>query len=396
MTVILIKNAHLYTPTDHWLPGWLITEDQRIRACGSGHPPEFQPEFVTRTIDAQGQALLPGFIDLHVHGAMGYEAMDATLDGLQEMANFYARHGVTGFLPTTWTANRLAIQAVVDQIHNLSGPMDGGASVLGVHLEGPYLNPIRCGAQDTTQIRRAIKTEALEFLNSGVVRLIALAPEFPENLWLMDECTRRGIRIAAGHTAATYAEMVTAVEHGVRQVTHCFNAMTGLSHREPGTVGAALSLPEIQCELIADNIHVHPAVQKILVSAKGPEGVILITDAVRGAGLPDGEYHLGDRTTTIRDGAVRLPDGTLAGSVLTMNLALRNVIQASGLPLADAWPMSSLNAARAIGVSASKGSLEAGKDADLVLLDEHFEVLLTMVAGQVVWQREGQGGLNVG
>ena len=388
MSVILIKNANLYLPTSHWQPGWLITQGYKIMSCGQGTPPNFQPEFVTRTIDAKGQALLPGFIDLHVHGAMGYEAMDASMDGLKTMAQFYARHGVTGFLPTTWTAGRQATQAVVEQIHNLMLPIDRGANVLGLHLEGPYLNPVRCGAQDTTQIRRVKQAEALEFLDSGVIRLIALAPEFPENLWLVDECARRGIRVAAGHTAATFAEMKTAVAHGVRQVTHCFNAMTGLSHREPGTVGAALSMPEIDCELIADNIHIHPAVQRILVSAKGPTGVILITDAVRGAGLPDGEYRLGDRTTNIKDGAVRLPDGTLAGSTLTMNLALRNVIQATGLPLEEAWPMSSLNAARAIGVSASKGSLEAGKDADLILIDNNFEVQLTMIAGQVVWEAE--------
>jgi N-acetylglucosamine-6-phosphate deacetylase len=317
---------------------------------------------------------------------MGHETMDANLDSLREMARYYARSGVTGFLPTTWTADRQSTQAVVDLIRNLDGPLDGGASVLGVHLEGPYLNPIRCGAQDTTQIRRAEKTEALELLDSGVVRLIALAPEFPENMWLVDECARRSIRVAAGHTAATYAEMKTAVEHGVRQVTHCFNAMTGLAHREPGTVGAALSLAEIQCELIADNIHVHPAVQKILVSAKGVEGVILITDSVRGAGLPDGEHSLGDRTMTIRNGAAYLPDGTLAGSTLSMNRALQNVIQATGLALEEAWPMSSLNAARAIGASASKGSLAAGQDADLVLMDDNFNIRLTMVAGQVVWE----------
>lgn len=390
MTATLIKNAHLYSAAGAWQPGWLVTVGQKIRACGPGRPPDFQPENITRTIDAQGQALLPGFIDLHVHGALGFEAMDASHDGLQEMARFYARHGVTGFLATTWTADYPATRAVVNLIRDLPGPLEGGASVLGVHLEGPYLNQARCGAQDTNQIRRVNKAEALEFLDSGVVRLIALAPEYPENMWLVDECARRGIQVAAGHTAATFAEMETAVEHGVRQVTHCFNAMTGLSHREPGTVGAALSLPEIACELIADNIHIHPAVQKILVAAKGPAGVILITDAVRGAGLSDGEYSLGDRKMTIRAGAARLEDGTLAGSVLTMNLALRNVIQATGLPLESAWPMSSLNAARAIGLAASKGSLEAGKDADLVLIDGDFNVLLTVVAGEIVWEAEEQ------
>ena len=386
MKRILITNADLYSPAGRWQPGWLLVEGRAIRALGPGQPPAYAPGALDRSIDAQGRALLPGFIDLHVHGAMGHEAMDASLSGLQEMARFYARHGVTAFLATTWTAKREAIQAVLDLARSSTGAVDGGARLLGVHLEGPYLNPARCGAQDTAQIRRASPDEYEAFLDSGVVRLMAVAPEFPENLELVDACARGGVTVSAGHTAATYAEMQIAVQHGVRQVTHCFNAMTGLAHREPGTVGAAMSLAEIRCELIADNIHVHPAVQKILVEVKGPQGVILITDAIRGAGLPDGEYVESGRTVSIRDGAARLADGTLAGSILTMNRALRNVIHASGRPLAEAWPMSSLNAARAIGAAASKGSLEVGKDADLVLLDEDFEAALTMVEGQIVWE----------
>jgi N-acetylglucosamine-6-phosphate deacetylase len=384
MNRILIANADLFSSVAHWQPGWLLVEGRTIFALGPGQPPDFVPGSIAQFIDAQGRALLPGFIDLHVHGAMGYEAMDAALSGLQEMARFYARHGVTAFLATTWTASREAIQAVLDMVRSLTGPVDRGARVLGVHLEGPYLNPARCGAQDTTYIRQALPDEFNEFLGSGVVRLIALAPEFPENLQLLDECVRLGITTAAGHTMASFAEMQIAVQHGLRQATHCFNAMAGLDHRQPGTVGAALSLPEIQCELIADNIHVHPAVQKILVEVKGPQGVILITDAIRGAGLPDGEYTEAGRKVTIRDGAAHLANGTLAGSILTMNRALQNVIHASGRSLAEAWPMSSLNAARAIGVAASKGSLEVGKDADLVLLEDDFEVALTMVEGQIV------------
>ncbi len=164
--------------------------------------------------------------------------------------------------------------------------------------------------------------------------------------------------------------------------------MEGLSHRAPGTVGAALALPQINCELIADNIHVHPPVMKILVEAKGPQRVILVTDAIRGAGLAEGEYAIDRRTVTVRDGAVRLPDGTLAGSILTMDRALRNVLDATGRPLAELWPMSSLNAARAIGASAARGSLEAGKLADLVLLDRELDVLLTVAEGNVVYERD--------
>jgi N-acetylglucosamine-6-phosphate deacetylase len=189
--------------------------------------------------------------------------------------------------------------------------------------------------------------------------------------------------VSAAHTTANYEQMQRAVAHGVTQLTHSYNAMQPLGHRELGTIGAAMTLPQISCELIADNIHVHPAAQKILVDVKTPAGVILVTDAIRAAGLPDGDYMLDKRSVHIQSGAVRLPDGTLAGSVLTMERALQNACFATGRSLAEMWIASSLNAARAIGISAQKGSLEVGKDADLVFLDESFNVRSTIVKGEI-------------
>ena len=188
--------------------------------------------------------------------------MDASADALRTMAQFYAQHGVTSFLATTWTDSRPRIQAALEAIAAAQGRQPNGATLLGAHIEGPYLNPERCGAQSTTYIRRADRDEALAFLDTGVVRLMALAPEFPENHWLIRECVRRGITVSAAHTAATYEQMRAAVAMGLTQATHTGNAMTGLHHREPGTLGAVLTLPEINAELIADNIHVHPAVMR--------------------------------------------------------------------------------------------------------------------------------------
>jgi N-acetylglucosamine-6-phosphate deacetylase len=382
---LLIHHAHLFTPNHTGLTGWLLVENGRIRSIGYGNVPNFSDDASVQLLDAQGQNLLPGFIDMHVHGAMGHEVMDASPTGLEAMSHFYASHGVTSFLATTWTAGREAIMRALEVVEEMQGQIDGGATLLGVHLEGPYLNPARCGAQDVNLIRRAAKEEALEILNSGVIRLLALAPEYEENLWLIDECVKRGITVSAAHTTANYAQMQTAVEHGVSQLTHSFNAMEGLGHRELGTIGAAMSLPQISCELIADNIHVHPAAQKILVDVKTPSGVILVTDAIRAAGLPDGDYMLDDRSVHIENGAVRLSNGTLAGSVLTMERALKNVCAATERSLAEMWVTSSMNAARAIGISSRKGSLEVGKEADLVLLDEAFCVKLTVVQGEVVF-----------
>lgn len=383
---ILIYNAHLFTPSGDWQPAWLLTEDGTIQLLASGKPPDFEPGRVTRRIDAAGRASLPGFIDLHVHGAMGHEVMDANPDGLREMARYFASHGVTSFLTTTWTASQAAILGALQAVSQVMGRTPGGATILGVHLEGPYLNARKTGAQDARLIRRANPLEARQFLDSGLVRLVALAPEFLENLWLIDECVRRGVTVAAGHTEAGLPEMTIAVEHGLSQVTHCYNAMRPLGHRDLGTVGAAMVLPQINAELIADNIHIHPAAMKILVAVKQPARVILVTDAIRGAGLPEGEYPIGERTVQIRAGVARLPDGTIAGSILTLDRALKNIMAATDLSLQEAWPMSSLNAARAIHVSERKGSLEVGKDADLVLLDPDFSVRLTMVEGEVVYE----------
>ena len=384
---LLIHNARLFTPDRAGLMGWLLIEHGLIRAIGFGNTPDFSHETSLQLIDAQGDNLLPGFIDLHVHGAMGHEVMDASPSGLEEMARYYASHGVTSFLATTWTASRSSIMNALQLVEEMQGQIQGGATLLGWHLEGPYLNPARCGAQDVNFIRRAERDEALEFLETGVIRLLALAPEYDQNLWLIEECVRRSITVSAAHTAANYEQMQKAVEHGITHLTHSYNAMLGLGHRELGTIGAGMMLPQIHCELIADNIHVHPAAQKILVEVKGASGVILVTDAIRAAGLPEGEYILDERSIHIQDGAVRLPDGTLAGSVLTMERALQNLCAATGRSLDEMWMTSSLNAARAIGVSSQKGSLEVGKDADLVLLDESFNVKLTVVKGEIVFSK---------
>ncbi len=381
---LLIKNAQVMTPAALWARGWLLCRDRKIALMGAGEVPDLNAD---ETIDAAGRMLLPGFIDVHVHGGVGHEVMDAAPDALRALARFYAQNGVTSFLATTWTESREAIMAALEVVAELQGPQPDGAKILGAHLEGPYLNVAKRGAQNPVYFRPADRAEALAFLDLNVIRLATVAPEFEENHWFIRECVRRGITVSAGHTAATYEQMKQAVALGVTHATHTYNAMAGLGHRDPGTVGAVLTMPEINCELIADNIHVHPAPMNILFAAKGPDHVVLITDAVRGAGLGDGEYKIDQRQVIVKDGAVRLPDGTLAGSTLTLNRGLYNLIQATGQPLTTVWKASSLNAARALHIADRKGSLEVGKDADFVLVDEHINVYLTAVEGQVVYRK---------
>jgi N-acetylglucosamine-6-phosphate deacetylase len=359
-----------------------MTEGRRITALGPGEAPVTEGQ---ERIDAVGLWLVPGFIDLHVHGGDGADTMDADPGGLRHMARFHAAHGVTALLPTTWTAAEAATMSALEAVAESLGPVEGGATILGAHLEGPWLNRARCGAQDADLIRPADPGEARRYLDTGVVRLVALAPEVEENRKAIGECWERGVTVAAGHTEAGYDDMVEAVRLGVRHVTHTYNAMAPFGHREPGTVGAALALAELRCELIADGVHVHPAAMALLARAKGPRGVVLVSDATRAAGKPDGPVDLGGREAMSQGGALRLPDGRLAGSVCTLDTARRTFAAATGWGPGDLAAATSANAAAAIGVS-TKGSLFAGADADLVLLDPEDAVRLTMAEGRVVYR----------
>ena len=380
----LFTHARVMNPTEPIEDGWLLVAGGKIVSLGSGNPPESVQVQSANRIDCKENTLLPGFIDLHTHGALGADFVFGSAEEINEICRHYAAHGVTGFLASTYAATAGEISSALRTIAACMGN-EAGARILGVHLEGPWLNPERCGAQDKNKIRTAEPEEALPYLDSGLIRLVSLAPEIPQNQWLISACRDRGITVSAGHTNATFAEMQKAVELGVTQATHCFNAMSPLHHREPGAVGAALSLPEITCELIADNIHVHPAVMALLVNAKTPRGVVLITDSISAAGMPDGIYTLEGQQVICKEGTAKLADGTLAGSTLTMDAALRNLVQATGRPLEEIWCCSSLNAARSIHLEQRKGKICEGYDADLVLLDSNLHVKLTMIGGKVVF-----------
>jgi N-acetylglucosamine-6-phosphate deacetylase len=380
---LLVSGARVLTPGGEWPRGWIAVEGRRIAAMGQGEPPPGAAAGAD-LLAADGLVAMPGFIDLHAHGAVGADVMDADPDGLRRMARFFAGHGVTAWLPATMTAGGPDTERALEAVRAVAGPVDGGATILGAYLEGPYLNPARAGAQDTALIRPASRAEAARLLDHEVARVLVVAPEVEQNRWLVTEAAGRGLTVSAGHTDATYDQALQAVADGVRHVTHAFNAMRPLGHREPGMLGAAMVLPELRCELIADNVHVHPAAMRLLALAKGPGGLVLVSDAVRATGLSEGAYTVGDRPAFSMDGAIRLADGTLAGSVLTLDRALHNLQAATGRPLAELWPAASRNAAQAIGVDDAKGTLEPGKDADLVLLDPALRVVVTVAEGAFV------------
>lgn len=386
---LLLTNARVVLASDVLAPGWVLAEDGVIASLGAGPPEEAALGRCRRSagevVDAGGRLLLPGLIDIHVHGALGHETMDGDPAAIAVMSGFYASHGVTSFLATTWTGTTdVTLQALRAVAEAMREPDPRGATLLGAHMEGPFLNPRRCGAQAASIIRPGDREEMSRFLAVGVVRLMTIAPEVPGNLEVIRQGLERGVVMSAGHTDATYDQMCAAVAAGVRHVTHTYNAMRPLHHREPGTVGAAMTLAELTVELIADGIHVHPAAMRALYAARGPDAVVLVTDAIRPAGMPPGRYPIDDRTVVVEDGAVRLPDGALAGSVLTLDRGLRNLWSATGAPIEELWPTASRNAARVIGVDDRKGEIGIGRDADLVLLDEQLEVAMTIVGGRIV------------
>lgn len=376
---MLIVNGRLHTPSGILERGTVVTEAGRIMEVRPGLASD-------RGLDAGGRDVVPGFVDIHVHGAVGCDVMDATPEALQRMSAFYASRGVTGFLPTTLTANHtdtLAAVANISACRNVPG-----ARILGIHLEGPYLNPEFPGAQSPEFIRPAQPDEYVELFRNGNVRLITLAPEVcSENRELLRYAVSRGCAVAIGHSGASYAEVVEAVAFGANQATHTFNGMRGLHHREPGTAGAVLALDELYAQVIVDFVHVHPAVVKLLVRAKGPQKTVLISDAMRATALPDGDYTIGGFVAEVRDGIAHLQGhaDTLAGSTLTMDAALRNVMAATGLDLWQAQAMASLAPACAIGLDGEIGRLAAGYRADLTVLDPDVRVHATIVGGQFVF-----------
>lgn len=380
-----VINGRIVTPSQIFERGTVVVEGERIVEVS----PSAQPPEDATVIDAGGLYIAPGLIDIHVHGAAGFDMMDATPEALTEMACFFARHGVTSFLATTMTASREETLAAVENAARCQQHDTGGAHILGVHLEGPYISPKYPGAQLATQIRPADPAEYAAFFAAGNVRLITLAPEIPQNLELVEFAREHGAAVAVGHSAATYDQVLTAVGRGLTQACHTFNAMTGLHHREPGTVGASLTCDDLYAQAIVDFVHLHPAVVRLLVRAKGIHRTVLITDAMRAAGLPDGDYLLGGQAVTVHNGEARLAvGGNLAGSILTLDLGLRNTMRATGLSLVEALPMATSVPAASIMLDDTVGSLKPGYLADLILLDDAGNVHLAMVKGQVVYRRD--------
>ena len=384
--IIAIKNGRIATPVDVIDDGVILVKNSKIEAVGEKDKVTMPRDALV--IDARGRIATPGFIDVHVHGGGGSDVMDGSYDALNEMSTFEARHGTTGFLPTPYTDSQKRLLASVKAIETAMKRGTSGGEVLGIHLEGPYINIERKGGQPPEYIRKPDLEELrllLEASNNNV-KMITLAPEVNGGSEFVRRIIQYGVVASIGHSNATYDEALRAVDAGVSHACHAYNAMREFHHREPGVVGAVLSCDELTAELIADGIHVHPAAMKILVKCKGTDRIILVTDAVVGTGM-EGRYKLGGRDVVITKKDSRFLDGALAGSVLTMDSAVRNIMGLVGASLQDAVKMATVNPARRIGVYDRKGSLEAGKDADITIVDDQINVYMTMVMGKIVYER---------
>lgn len=331
-------------------------------------------------IEGNNHYLLPGFIDIHIHGAKGHDVMDGSLEGLSAISQVITQSGVTAYLATTMTMEHSVISRALDSIKTyINEGNHDGAEILGVHLEGPFINPAKAGAQDKRFVLEPKSDLIKDYLD--IIKMITIAPEMDHDFKFIKEMTRKGIGLSIGHSDCSYDKCKAAYKAGVKNITHCFNAMRGFNHREPGVVGAALNL-DFNTEIIPDLVHTHEDVLDLLYKVKGHKKINIVTDSMMANYMPDGIYELGGQRVDVENGTARLEDGTIAGSVLKMNVGLKNYLKVTGARLEDLLPMLTENPARTINMYDEYGSIDIGKKASFTIVDEDLNIVNTMVKGK--------------
>ncbi|HJV16755.1 MAG TPA: N-acetylglucosamine-6-phosphate deacetylase [Bacillales bacterium] len=387
---MLLKNIQLYTEKQTIENGYIKIKNEKIIELGPMENLKDEEEFPLVEIPSHYKAI-PGFIDVHIHGVDGADTMDATTDALDTMTTALPREGTTSFLATTMTQGQMEIEAAIQNTGQyINGQQSSGkAEILGLHLEGPFVNPSKAGAQP---IQHMLDPDVNIFkkwndLSNNHIKLVTLAPEQPGGLEMVQYLKTRGIIASIGHSDATYEQVLDAIDAGANHVTHLFNQMRGLHHREPGVVGAAFLRDELMAEIIVDGVHSRKEMVELAYKQKGKEGLILITDSMRAKCLKNGQYDLGGQTVTVSDGKAVLEDGTLAGSILRLAQGVKNIISYTDCSLVDAIEMASVNPAKQLNIYDQKGSITVGKDADIVILDDENEVFMTFCRGELAFMK---------
>jgi len=386
MTVTAIYASRILTPQDELADSVIIVEDGRITAIG--HRDEVKiPEGAADYV-ASGMTVVPGFVDVHIHGAGGHDVMEATPAALDCITSTVARHGTTSMLATTVTApvdeTCKSLQGIAQYIRSREHEENRvlAAEILGIHLEGPFISKARRGVHPPEAIARPSMEILDKFraASDGLIRILTVAPEIPGALKLITAAAANGIVVAIGHTDADYDQTRAAIQAGARHAVHFYNAMRPFSHRDPGVIGAILTDPDVTAEIIADGVHVSgPAIQ-VLLGTKGFDTVLLASDGTAATGMPDGKFRLGNFEVTVKDGVCRNSEGNLAGSTLTLDRAIRYIV-ALGVPLIDALRMATILPARRLGLAGKKGIIAIGADADLVVLTPDLRVAGVMTRG---------------
>ncbi len=393
---LAIINGSVVTPQFVITPGLVLCEAGRL--CYAGPAQDAEPDEGSQIIDARGCYVLPGLIDTHFHGSGGDDVMADGAAGLGRIAHSILQYGTTGFLATTIAARHAELlRAVADTIEAEAAQVEPAAAILGLHIEGPYINLKFKGAQPEWGIRDPNFDECSELLDvaAGRIKIMTLAPELPGGLELIRWLSAHNVIASVGHSDADYDTALAAIEAGAKRATHLFNAMSGLHHRKPGLAAAALNEPGLCAELICDGVHVHPQMARLAWRMKGRAGLALVTDATAAQGVGDGVFTLGDFQIQVRGNLCTLLDGvTIAGSVLTMNGAARNALHFTGMDLVDLAHTAALLPAQACGVADRKGSLEIGKDADIAVFKPDFTTVYTICAGQLAYHNPTAGPIH--
>ena len=380
MAPIAIHAGRAFTPREEISDAVIVVEEGKIARVGRRN--EIEIPAGAKEILARDMTVVPGFVDIHVHGAGGHDVMSSTEEALTTVAKTVARHGTTSLVATTVTAppdeTRRCLEDIARYIAspiNTEAPSMPAAEIIGIHLEGPFISAARRGVHPPGAIAKPSITLLDRYLEAanGTVRILTLAPEIPGALELVERAYARGIVVALGHTDATYEQAHTAIFRGARHAVHVFNAMRPFSHRETGVLGAVLTDDSVTAEIIADGVHVDDPAIRLLLAAKGPDLVILVSDGTAATGMRDGSYRLGTFDVTVSGGVCRNREGKLAGSTLTLDRALQHMVRL-GVPLIEAVRMATLNPARRVGIAEKKGVLAAGADADLVFLTPELKV----------------------